>query len=568
MERELDEELRSYREIATEENLRDGMPREEAERKARIELGGAEQVKELDRAMRPGFAFDSVLSDVRYALRSFRKSPGFSGVVVLTLALGFGVNAAIFSVVNDVLLRPLPYDDPDRLVMLWSSHPEIGDRLPSSPALIREWERRSRSFEAVVGFNRWQATWTDRGMPELVNGAGASARLFEMLGVQSALGRTFQPTDLQSGNENVVVLSDRLWNRRFNRDPDIVGQPVALDGAPFTVIGVMPAGFWFPVPEFEFWVPLVPYPEMEQANYLVVFAGLRPNVSIDQAQSEMNAVALQLPQEFQSQFQSGRGVSIVSLHEQFAGDLRPTLLVLLGAVGFVLLIACVNTANLMLVRTTGRSHEIAIRAALGAGRRRVVRQVFTEGLILSGAGAFLAVLIARQGLPFLTRMIPPEQVPQLEAIRLDATILGFTLVLSILTAIAFGMAPALWLWTRESTPGFRDAGRRAFRRNNSSKHLLAASEIALALTLMVGAALMTQSFWRLYRVESGFDAENVLAARVILPPTGSAQSYQGNTAYMEDADMVRFFQTVLDSVASVPGVDAVGVVNDLPMTGN
>ncbi|MBI3665164.1 MAG: ABC transporter permease, partial [Acidobacteria bacterium] len=504
----------------------------------------------------------ALLQDLRYALRLLAKNPGFTAVVALALGLGIGANTAIFSVVNTVLLRPLPFRDPEGLVMLWGKLPQQGlERMPSSPADIADWRKESRSFESIAAFNRWQATLTGQGEPEQINGGRASAELFPMLGVQPTLGRAFLPEEDRPGGNRVVVLSDGLWRRRFGADAGIIGRALTLNGESFTVTGVMPAGFRFPTKEFELWAPLALDPNQlsRGAHYLVAFGRLKPGVSLTEAAEEMGIIAGRLAQEY-PQTNSGWGVNIVLLRQQLVGDIRPALLVLLGAVGFVLLIACANAANLLLARAAGRTREVAIRTALGASRGRVIRQLLTESTLLAGLGGVVGLLVANWGLALLPALIPDRAaIPQLDVIHIDGRVLAFTLLVSLVTGLAFGLAPAL-----EAT-GFRAGGGNLGVRGQGPgtggrqlRSLLVVFETALSLVLLIGAGLMIKSFLRLGQVRPGFDPRNTLTMQLSLPAA----------KYSEDRQIAGFYRRVLERIGALPGVRAAGAINTLPLSGS
>jgi putative ABC transport system permease protein len=505
----------------------------------------------------------AIWQDVRYGARVLVKRKGFMLVAVAALALGVGANTAIFSVVNAVLLRPLPFAESDRLVKIYVTDARRGiTKYPTSYLNFADWRAQSSSFEAVAAHASTGASVRAGEVPESVEGVYVSADLFRVLKAAPAMGRTFLPEE-ESAGSRVVVISHEMWRKRFNSDPAIVNRQVLFDGDPVTVVGVMPEGFRFPVEVVgpEYWQPLNPKSEtnLERGqNYLSVVGRLKPGVTVEQAQAEMETVAARLEQQH-AEKNAGRGVNLVPLHEDIVGDVRPALLMLLGAVGFVLLIACANVANLTLARAASRSREIAVRSALGASRWRVARQLLTESLLLSLAGGLAGLLLAVWGVEALAAAVPAD-IPRAAEIGIDPAVLLFTLGVAVLSGVVFGLAPAL----RASKSDFNEALREGSRgsiegfRGNRLRGLLVVSEVALSLVLLVGAGLMIRSFYELRAVRPGFDPQNLLTAGIGLPPN----------KYPDEASQAAFFKQVLERVAALPGVKSVGGVEPLPMSGN
>ena len=499
--------------------------------------------------------------DIRYGFRMLLKKPGFTAIAVLTLALGIGANTAIFSVVNAVLLRPLPFAEPDRLVMVYEKRLKLGrTRNPVSAPDFIDWRAQSTVFENMAAYTWWNANLTGGDEPERIMGTVASAGLFPTLGVKPALGRSFTPEEDQPNANRVVVLSHGLWQRRFGSDAGIIGKTLTLNGNSFTVIGVMPRGFQFPDKQIEMWAPLA-LNTSEAGNrgshYLHVVARLKPGVSLPQAQAEMETIASRLEQQYPVNV--GHSVNIFPLYEETVGSIRPALLVLLGAVGFVLLIACANVANLLLVRGSARQKEIAIRTALGASRFRIVRQLLTESVLLAIVGGGLGLLLAIWGTDLLVALSPPE-TPRVGEIGIDRAVLGFTLAVSLLTGIVFGLLPALQASKPDLNDSLKEGGRSQMASGSRSRlrSLLVVAEVASALVLLIGAGLLLKSFMRLREVNPGFNPENVLTMQLSLP----------QTKYKEEHQQAAFTQQVLQRIGTLPGVNAAGAVAGLPLSGN
>ncbi|MFN2622316.1 MAG: ADOP family duplicated permease [Chthoniobacterales bacterium] len=557
--RDLSEELGSYVELLIEKNVKQGMNEEEARRAAMLEVGGVEQVKEVVRSNRAGFAIETFFQDVRYGLRSLRKKPGFALTVVIALALGIGANTAIFSVINAVLLRSLAYRDPGRIVMVWERSLRGGRAQNSvSPANFLDWKKQSSSFEQNAASWDTRLNLTSGGEPEEIQIQKVSADFFPVLGVQPELGRAFVQAEETPGTEPVVILGHDLWQSRFAGNPAIIGQTVTMSGRNCTVVGVMPPGFYFLNTQIEAWLPLQFDPATDWrklGRFLRSVARLRPGVTLRQAQAELDAIGKQLEIAYPD-YNKGWGVNLVPMHEQIVGDIRPVLLVLLAAVAFVLLIACANVANLLLSRAASRQKELALRAALGADRMRLIRQMLTESMVLAMMGGVLGVLLAYWGIQLLVAFAP-DNIPRLHEITIDPRVLGFTFGISLLTGLVFGLVPAL----QSSRPDLNDALKEGARGSSSGnrvvRNLFVVAEMALALVLLIGAGLMLRSFSQLHQVKTGFETENVLTMRVQLP----------NAKYGQPEQRADFFKRAEERLAALPGVKSVGAISYLPLTG-
>jgi predicted permease len=505
------------------------------------------------------------MREIRYTLRTLRKSPGFSLAAILVLALGIGANSAIFTVVRAVLLAPLPYPASDRLVNLYERD-VIGDNpfnIVSAPNFY-DWERDSTSFERMAFSGDWSLSFTpsDGGLPEVIDGALGNYNLFNTLGVQPALGRGFREEDDRPGAERVVVISDSFWRRRFGARPEAIGSQIRLDGELHTVVGVTPPGFDFPNMQAQALVPawrvLEPATRQERGNHrFMVVARLKPGVSIEQARNELDGIARRVHQQYPEAL-TGRGANVVSMQERLVVRVRPLLLVLLGAVACVLLIACVNVANLLLARAVGRRREVAVRAALGAGRWQLARQFLTESLVLSTFGAAVGLVIAAWGTDFLVTMA--GYIPRLGAVRMNTTVLAYTAGLAILTGVAVGLVPAFSSWRVGLAHAMQEGGRSstAGRGGGRFRDALVAVEIALSLVLLIGAGLMLKSFAQLRSVDPGFSPEGILTIRFSLP----------EIKYKTPAQVVSFYQELVERVRTIPGVKAAGLVNVVPLAGH
>ncbi|HST53141.1 MAG TPA: ABC transporter permease [Pyrinomonadaceae bacterium] len=507
---------------------------------------------------------NNLWQDVRYGVRVLLRSPGFTAVAILVTALAIGANTAIFSVINAVLLRPLPYSNPERMVMVWGTQAKRGvTRAPFSYLDFADYHEQSNSFDGLAAYTDASASLAGRDAPEQITGEVTSADFFKALGVQPALGRAFVLDDERSGVAGVVIISHATWQHRFGGDQNIIGRQVTLDGKSRTVVGVLPADFQFPFSTEppEYFLPLNPNDDLDKArgaHYLTVVGRLKPGVTPQQASAEMKGIAARLEQQYPDD-DASRGINIVGAQDDMVGTLRPTLLILLGAVGFVLLIACANVANLLLARSSRRVREIALRVALGASRGRIVRQLLTESLVLSFAGGVLGLLVAFWGINLISSFVPAD-IPRFSESRLDPTVLAFTLGASVLTGLVFGLAPALSASKLDLNEALKEGGRSTSegRARNRVRSLLIISEVALSLVLLVGAGLLVKSFVKLRNTNPGFNPENVLTASISLP---LAQ-------YSEDAKITQFYQQTIDRVSQLPGVESVGAITPLPLSDN
>ena len=566
VERELDEELQFHLERQIEENVSRGLPEPQARIAALRAMNGIEQQKEKCRDVRRVTLIEDLTQDLRYGLRMLARNPVFTAIAVVTLALGIGANTAIFSVVNELLLRPLPLPNADRLVMVWEVTPEGRHQNTTSRANFLSWGEQSTAFEEMAAFSDARFNLTGDGDPEEAAVQMTTPELFQVLGVNALLGRTLTQDDGRLKSAGTVI-SYGFWQRRFAGDPQILGRRVVLNGTPFDVVGVMPSNFQWHIrsrsgtgKSAEMWIVL-PMPKEGPellGRFLSVAAILKPGVSVEQAMSELKVIEGRIEQEA-PQYNKGWGVEVLPVREQFVGKIRTGLLVLLGAVGVVLLIACANVANLMLSRAAARQKEIALRAALGASRFRVVRQLLTESLLLAVLGTLLGLVLALWGIRALVA-ISPRDLINLQGVGLNLPVLAFTLTLSLVTGVVFGLVPALEssrlnLSDALKEGGKTDAGQGA--RSSRLRSILVVAEVALALVLLVSAGLLIKSFSRMRNIETGFDTDNVLTMVVRL----------AGQRYKSDAQYIGFFKQATERIRALPGVSAVGSVNYLPLYG-
>src|ERR1041385_7169527 len=502
-----------------------------------------------------------MLSDLRYALRQLAKSPGFAAVAILTLALGIGANTAIFSVTNAVLFRALPYKDPGRIVAINKISSDFGLGGLTAGAFL-DFREQSASFEHLAAYDENEFTLTGGGDAERIVAAEFSSALFPLLGVNPSLGRTFSADEEKIGRDQVVVVSDAFWKRRTGGDPSFVGKTITLDDKVYTVVGIMPAGFQFPG-RFEIWKPLALDPEEErhgkQFRMIRLIGRLKPNVSLATAEAELNTIFARRPSEEPGAPASSARIELRPLHEQLVKDVRLAIYVLLGAVAFVLLIACANVANLMLARAAARRKEIAIRAALGAGRGRIVAQLLRESVLLSLIGGALGLLVALWGVDLLVASIPADVAGSfygMAEIGINRTVLVFTLGISIATGIVFGLAPALSSAKLDLNDTLKATAKTATTRSGL-RGAFVVSQLALALVLLIGAGLMTRSFVRLLNVKLGFNPKNVLTMRIELP----------RSRYQNGDQRRQFFGQLLERAQSIRGVQSAGAISQLPLSG-
>ena len=504
---------------------------------------------------------DVLVRDARYAVRSLLREPLFTSLAVVALALGTGATTAIFTVVDSVLLRPLPYSDPERLVVALHGDAATG---PVSPADYLDYRGAARSFDAIGAAQAWAATLTDGDRPERIAGLQVSTNIFQLLGVSPIAGRTFAADEDAPGRNRVVVLGHALWQRRFAADPRIVGRSISLDGEPYIVLGVMPSSFRFAPfwqTRAEMWVPLSLSARStdRSGRSLRVFARLKADVTLNQAQTEMSAIAASLAQAF-PQTNARLGITIQPLLDKVVANVRGTLLALMAMVTFVLLIACANVANGLLARASGRQREMALRAAIGASRGRIVRQLLTESLMLSAAGAAAGLLLAASSVQWLTTLLPPASLPRQQEVGLDFRVFLIAALATVVCGVVTGLAPAVQLARRGLTSTLLD-GAKGATEGGQRKHLrtlLVASEVGLALVLLVGAALMGRTMARLGSVDAGFATDRVAVASVSL--AGTPHAAATNRASM--------FTRVQERLAGMPGVSSVGAINHLPLAGD
>jgi putative ABC transport system permease protein len=569
---DLQDELRFYLEASAAEKMRDGMREDQARRAARLELGSAEAIKEEVRAAGWENVLESCAQDIRYALRTLRKSPGFTLVAILTLALGIGVNTSLFSIVNTVLLQPLPFKDPSRLVMLFEGLPQIGSpKFPFSTPDFTVFERGQKSFASVGAIQDKEFEVSGQGEPDRIVGARVSASIFPMLGTAPTLGRFFTQKEDVPGR-NVAVLSYGLWQRRYGGRRDIVGETIELDRQPYTVIGVMPRHFVFPLPgppanalPAALWVPMAFTPAELQgwgSRYdLSVFARLRSGVSLQQARSEGQAlggaIEAQYPQDILKDFYGARlDLPVFPWRQEVVGPVRPLLLVLMAAVGLVLLIACANVATLLVSRAVARQREIAVRRALGATRARLLRQLLSESLLLALAGGGVGLLLAFWGKDMLLALAPAD-IPLPQNVGFGPGVLLFALGMSCLTAVLFGLAPAWYTAGADLQQSLQEAGRgRAIGRSRHRlQGIFVAVEFGLALVLLIGAGLLIRSFGKLLGTDLGFEPGHVLTMSVPLP----------ELAYPAASQIRNVYKQLVEKVSNLPGVKSAGIADDLPL---
>ncbi len=564
--RELDKELRFHLQQQMEENMASGMTPEEARYAAMRRLGSAEQIKEECRDMRQTAYLEDLGKDLRYAGRALGKSPGFAVAIVLTLALSIGANSAIFSVIDGVLLKPLPYPQASRIVRLFFSSNDF-PKFPVNPFDFRDFRARSHSFHALAAINRSDVQLSGSGEPVRLTAFRVTAGYFQVLGLAPARGREFAPTDELPGNGRLVILSDRAWRDKFSADPGILGRKIMLDSQPFTVVGVMPPGTEHPGNDYH----AVPYgdsvdawwpftfdgdPNQRGPHYMEVIGRLKPGVTPAQAQAEMNTLVQEVGHEHGG-YESWH-MLVIPLYREIVGADERMLLVLLGAVGLVLLIACANAANLLLARATARQREIAVRMALGAPRSRLLRQTLTESLLLALIGGGFGAVLAAGGVRALLALLPAG-FPRADSIRVNVPVFVFTLLVALAAGILFGLAPAL----QSSRVDVQQALREGARGATGSKHhqrlrdALVVAEVGLACVLLVGAGLMLRSFVNLLRMDPGFRPEHVITASLSLP----------DTDYKNGAAVAHFCDQLVANLAAAPGVKAAGAGSDLPWTG-
>jgi predicted permease len=560
-ENELKREIESHLRILQDNFERSGLPPAEAKLAARRSYGNVEFVKELHRETRSYMWIENLVKDIGYGWRSLLHTPGFTCVAAIALALGIGANTAIFGVVNAVVLQPLAYRDPDRLVTIL-----YNGTGPVATANYMDWRDQSHAFEAVGAADYWSPNISsndryDSHPAEHLFGLKVTQNMLPTLGVEPLLGRLFAKGEDREGSNREAVLSYALWQRRFSGDHNVLGKLIRLDGEAYSVIGVMPQGFKFApfwATHTELWAPATLEATMHErgGNHLRVFARLKPGVTLAQARADMARVTGRLEKEYPA---TNRNVVVRPLKENVVGNVETPLLMMLGAVGFVLLIACANVAHLMLARTSDRQREIAVRAALGAGKVRLMAQFLTESLLLGAIGAGAGLLLAFAGMKVLVSLAPAD-VPRLELVTTDARVLLFLICATGLTAVAFGLAPAMQAAAGNFSQTLKEGGRgdSSGKRRSRLRGFLVASEFALAFTLLIGAGLMVRSFYALQSVKTGFNTHNVLTMVVSVAGTNEAEAGRRRI----------FYQALLEKLKAFPGVEAAGAINHLPIAGD
>ncbi|HEY4949391.1 MAG TPA: ABC transporter permease [Candidatus Acidoferrales bacterium] len=573
MESEMDAELRFHVEARADDLVRGGVTRQEALRRARLEFRGIESAKEECREARGVGFIETLLQDIRFASRILRKSPGFTTLAVLTLAVGIGASAAVFSLVNAILLRPLPYPNSGRIVL-----PELvapagvnlgSEYMPWGQLQFRALTRDAHPFQAVSAFQNDSFNLTGAGEPASLDGFRASQEFFPSLGIVPALGRAFTAEEDQPGHEYEVILSDRLWRERFAADRNVLGRSVELNGSAYTVEGVMPAGFAFPRAEdmpssFNFpaepqlWVPLaIPAEPKPGPSELAVIGRLKPGVTVQQAQAAMDLITRHA-EEQDHRWTGWFTMRVVPLKRQVVGDTRRPLQLMLGAVCIVLLIACSNVANLLLTRSLARRREFTVRTALGAGRARLIRQLLTESLLIAVAAGAMGILIANAGIYFV-KTLGPSSIPRLREVTLDLPVLAFALGISLATGILFGLVPAIAAARENLVDSLKEGSQKSggSRMSPRLRNALLVSQVALALVLVVSAGLLTRTFFQLLGADGGFNAERVLTFQLPLP----------SVKYAEQNRIVTLFGNVLERLRAIPGVQFAGIGETVPLGG-
>jgi len=559
---DLNQEIDAHLTMLADENIRRGMTPDEALRQARLRFGGVAQLEESQREQRGFPRLEGILRDVRYALRVLRKSPGFTLVAVLTLAVGIGATTTMFGVARAVLLRPLPYHEPNRLVRIFETNPlKRWTRTAAAPANFADWQKQNTVFAELAAYSgtndqgeaQINLFLTGQGEPQRLKALSVSGNLLRVLGAQPWLGRTFTDEETFEGPGRVVIISYGLWQSLFAGDPGIVGRTVQLSGRNVDVVGVMPPGFFFPGRDVQLWIPFAYKPtvfvQARRPHWLNVIARLRPGVSLEQAQQDMKTIAGRLEQMYPDT-NTKMGVRLEGFHDSLALTSRAPLLMLLSAVGFLFLIVCVNLANLQLGRAAGRTREMAVRQALGASRGRLIRQLLTEGLVLSVLGGAAGLALAAAGRAALLQLAP-SALPIFADLRLDRTVVIFNVALAMLAPIVFGLAPAVSA-SRADTLNDRSEST-----STGSRTMLVACEVALSTVLVIGAGLLVRSLIRLQNVDPGFNRENAVTFNLALP----------GARYPEDANVVRAVQEIERRIREQSGVQAVGAASTLALRG-
>ena len=562
---QLNDEIRFHIELETEKNLRLGMSPAEARRLAVAHFGGVERVREEHRDVRRIQWLEDFLADARFALRTLRRTPALAGAAIITLALGVGANVSIFSAVNAVVLQPLPFPAPDRLMVITEENPEKKWHLQvAAPANLLDWRANVADFQDVTGYvdGLGRSTLTGRGDPQLLASGYVMGNFFSTFGVHAALGRTLNDNDTWKNGTHVVVLSDRGWREHFGADPSIVGKSATIDGRTFEVVGVMPPTFAYPREQVDCWQSIewdkskTAEVSFRRAHYMRAVARLKPGVTQAHAAAELEAVVDRLKREYPAT-NKVMGAAMMPLHDFLVGDTRLPLLILLTSVAFLLLIACANVGNLLLVQAAGRERETALRLALGAGRARLVRQALTESLMLSSVGGMFGLALGWTGTRALVRLQPADML-RVHDFGVDRSVLVYLVAITVLSALIFGIAPALWTRHRSPADSLKEGGRGAAHGGRAKRwgDLLVVGEVALALLMTVGAGLLVRSFLQMRRVDAGFDPHGVLAAAV-----------ETNARY-DTSTKVDAFMTALEARAgAIPGVTAAALASNVPFKG-
>jgi putative ABC transport system permease protein len=554
--KDLDEELASHLRMAIADRMARGESRESAEAAARREFGNVTHIKEVTREQHGRMWLERLVQDVRYGARALRRTPAFTITAVLTLALAIGANSAVFTMVNSVLLRPLPFRDSDRLFVVSYLPTDLPFALPPGLSDYQwlSYRERQRSFEQATAYARSDVTLSGAGDAARLVGARVDAKFFTVLGVAPRLGRAFSEAEVARG-ERVVVLSDRLWRERFGADPGVIGTSVSLDDVPHVVVGIMPPGFTFPATS-SMWAPLAIRLDAHNSFILSVLGRLRPGVERSQAATELAAIMTAIPKD-RRDWNRPVAASITPLQETITGKVATSLLTMLGAVAFVLLIACANIANLLLIRAASRRREMALRMALGAGRGRIARQLLTESVLIGLTGGALGILLAVLGVRTLLASAPQGRIPRLDEVHLDWRVVAVTIAVSVLTGIAFGVRPAIQGARRPPQEAMAQSTRLAGGSHGRVRGVLAATEIALALVLLTGAGLMIKSFMSIRAADKGYDASRVMTMGVDLP----------NVKYPDAPRQKAFHAELLGALARIPGAHSVAVASNRPMAG-
>jgi predicted permease len=563
VEQELDDEVQAYFEVLIERGMARGLSHEEAARAARVRWEGPEQVKQRVRETRRGAPLETMLQDVRYAWRMLRKSPGFTFFAVLTVALGLGANAAMFSIVDGVLLKTAGYPEPERIVQLWEKPPR-GMRNGLSGANYIDWAKQAQSFEAMAARTGSSMSLSGGGVaePRSLRTDLVSAPYFDVFGTHAAIGRTFARDEDQPGKEKVVVLSHRTWLNIFGADASVVGQNILLNGQPYTVIGVLPGSSEFDRRSADIWVPLTFPPDpARDYHYLTAVARMKPGVTVQQAQAEMSAIAGHIASLYPAIKKDWSATVDRYLDRVVGPQMRLSLIVLMSAVVAVLLIGCVNLANLLLARGTLRSREIALRIALGAGRARVIRMLLTESLFLSICGAIVGIGLGYGLLYWIQSLLPPFYLPAEANVAMDGRVLLFLAAITFVTSIGFGLAPAIQASRRDANEALKEGGRAssAARGKVRARHVFVAVQVAVAFVLLVGGGLLIRSLSRVMNVDTGYNADGIVAAWLPLPMERDPK--------IDATQLTQYIQQMLDEARAVPGVTDVAVTTALPLNG-